>query len=178
MLTKPRVPSSQPQPEPSGCPRLILACFVVLLIPLVAIQIAPHFSTWTPIDVTVLNSSGQPVSGAEVRYEEWKHIPLIPLVVFGPARSIHRENSATTDAGGIARFRIQFNGSVRGVWRDGVRLPVHHATSTTVTGGSYTADTLNGAGIANWSLGSYAGTKLTTVITLTDPNVTPPKQRH
>ncbi|MDB6139875.1 MAG: hypothetical protein JWO94_2947 [Verrucomicrobiaceae bacterium] len=137
-----------------GCARCALLGVIWLMIAVVCQtvyrQIEPYWRVATPIEVTVLNSNGQPVIDARVVYEDHTIIPWIWLLPFGPARTIHEEHAAATDSAGVARFSIRFEGYLQQVRVGDSRALVHHATTTTWNGQAYTLKSLEGAGIAQW----------------------------
>lgn len=141
---------------------------VFLSLPIIYFQIKPHLKHTCPIEVRVLDSNGHPMVGVEVQYIEGEIAPWIPIMPFGPARRIRNEGSAVTDDSGLAKLRIKHDAYVSAVKLAGRKLVVHHATTKAWNGHSYTSDTINGAGIAQWFPAPTATQIQTTEIVLAD----------
>ncbi len=132
-----------------GCLSLVAVAGMFLFCQNAYYHIKPHFRDPSPIEVTVLDSGGRPVSGAKIVYEDHAIIPWMWFMPFGPARTIHEERTSETDLNGTAQCSIRFEGYLQQIRVGDAKVVVHHATTSGYYP-TYTLKSIEGAGIAQW----------------------------
>ncbi len=146
---------------------LLFAC-----VPLGYFQIKPYLTHRSPIEVRVRDSSGKPRAAVEISYREFTFAPLIPLIPFGPARSIEKDGVVVTDSEGFARFGIRFDAYVLAVRQNGNKLAVHHTLTKKWIGGGDTSTSEGGT--LQWSPAPTSTQLQTTEIFLAEPSIYKP----
>ena len=104
---------------------------ILIVISIVWTQLEPSRRKSHSVEITVLNESQQPIEGAVVDYSEFEVVPIIPLMPFGPARTIDNKKSVTTNADGKAHIDVKYHTTVAyRVSRAGVKLQVNYSETT------------------------------------------------
>jgi hypothetical protein len=94
-------------------------------------QLRPSYRHTHPVDITILDESGQPMADATLAFQEFEVIPFIPLLPFGPFRTILNDRTVITNKEGKAHIDARYYSTIAtAVSRAGVTLNVAYNETT------------------------------------------------
>ena len=114
-----------------GCLGVIGIFAIILTIWIVRNLSKPDSRRSHPVEITILDESRKPIAGAVMSYSEFEVVPIIPLMPFGPARTINNEKFVTTDPQGKAHLEAKYYATTaHTVTRDGANLEIAYSETT------------------------------------------------